>query len=510
MQKAQNSAELDAGRKAIRVLNIAGTSCFFGWMLITLFSIYGQRPAIDAPSRAALCLLFLGGVALGTALIRRIALKRLTRLDVQYAWWILGSAIVGVLPALFSLAEPLIHLPLFVWGLSASAAGCASAFFLLSWNDMQDRLKLGIYMQNLSVAICLGNLLFVFGYFLLLPGTIGSLAFILLAASAAALGCLKKPSLQITCNDKEGFAQTEDETEGLPEKTNPALGGKEKPKLDTRIRALFILFGIAFGIAWSLIVLYCPEWIWGALLSSAVAATILIFITHRISVIHDRYVTILIRASVVVLGLCFLMAAFSSSPLSYLALLTVCVFWQLFLIVDFSLLMRHVSKHHLRALRHMATGFLSSSTGIFAGFGIGVLSATVAGELSATAILSVAVTAALVIAGMALFPFDNRTSPESSSAKTASNASENERNAPSWASACSSLAADFGLSQREEEILLLLARGRSNKAIAKALFISENTAKTHVYNMYRKLEVHSRQEVLDLLEKKEQAQESNA
>lgn len=48
------------------------------------------------------------------------------------------------------------------------------------------------------------------------------------------------------------------------------------------------------------------------------------------------------------------------------------------------------------------------------------------------------------------------------------------------------------LSQREQEVLAQVARGRSNKAIADALFVSPNTVKSHVASLLRKLDAHSR------------------
>lgn len=48
------------------------------------------------------------------------------------------------------------------------------------------------------------------------------------------------------------------------------------------------------------------------------------------------------------------------------------------------------------------------------------------------------------------------------------------------------------LSTRENEVLGLLARGMSNRAIAKELYISEKTVKNHVSNILRKLSVNDR------------------
>ncbi len=48
------------------------------------------------------------------------------------------------------------------------------------------------------------------------------------------------------------------------------------------------------------------------------------------------------------------------------------------------------------------------------------------------------------------------------------------------------------LSQREREILLMLAAGATNKDIAQKLFLSLNTIKSHIYNIYRKIDVPNR------------------
>lgn len=52
--------------------------------------------------------------------------------------------------------------------------------------------------------------------------------------------------------------------------------------------------------------------------------------------------------------------------------------------------------------------------------------------------------------------------------------------------------ANLGLTQRESEVLALLVAGHSNKAIAAQLVVSEDTVKTHLRGLYRKLEVGDR------------------
>lgn len=58
-----------------------------------------------------------------------------------------------------------------------------------------------------------------------------------------------------------------------------------------------------------------------------------------------------------------------------------------------------------------------------------------------------------------------------------------------------------GLSPREREVASLLARGRSLPFIQEELYISAGTAQTHARHIYKKMGVHSRQELIDRVER---------
>ena len=54
---------------------------------------------------------------------------------------------------------------------------------------------------------------------------------------------------------------------------------------------------------------------------------------------------------------------------------------------------------------------------------------------------------------------------------------------------------------REVEVLSLYALGWTQKRVAEELFISPGTAHAHIKRIYAKTGLHSRQEILDYMEK---------
>lgn len=69
-----------------------------------------------------------------------------------------------------------------------------------------------------------------------------------------------------------------------------------------------------------------------------------------------------------------------------------------------------------------------------------------------------------------------------------------------WTKRIATLSKDYSLSPKETEVLFLLAKGRNAEYIQNELVVSRHTAKAHIYHIYQKTGVHSRQALIDMLE----------
>lgn len=69
-----------------------------------------------------------------------------------------------------------------------------------------------------------------------------------------------------------------------------------------------------------------------------------------------------------------------------------------------------------------------------------------------------------------------------------------------WQCKIDAVIRDYELTARQQEVFRMLVRGRNAPYIAETFVISLSTAKAHIHNIYRKLDVHSQQELINLVE----------
>ena len=92
-----------------------------------------------------------------------------------------------------------------------------------------------------------------------------------------------------------------------------------------------------------------------------------------------------------------------------------------------------------------------------------------------------------------------RPNPEAGRAATISAAAVASTE-PTWEQRCVAIAREHGLTPRETQVLEQLARGRDLAFMEEKFVLSRNTVKMHIKHVYEKLGVHSKQEVIDLVE----------
>lgn len=137
---------------------------------------------------------------------------------------------------------------------------------------------------------------------------------------------------------------------------------------------------------------------------------------------------------------------------------------------------------------------LSASAALALGFLIGFL-----GDETKSVVLGLATAIFLILAvvavGYSIILYVKGSETEDELAPTAT--------PPDLGDVCRILAQEHQLTPREGEVLAELAYGHSSSYIAKVLYISSNTARSHMKNIYKKLNVSSREELIELLREKQ-------
>ena len=134
-----------------------------------------------------------------------------------------------------------------------------------------------------------------------------------------------------------------------------------------------------------------------------------------------------------------------------------------------------------------------------AGALVGMLNAHTLGQ-GDIALTAVALVAIYLLAMVSLFLFKDKTL-RGFDAVAEEGAPVAEQQGDALEARCAHVAGAHGLTPRESEILVHLGQGRTARAISEKLVVSENTVKYHIKSIYQKLDVHSRDEVIDLIER---------
>ncbi|MEG1830202.1 MAG: helix-turn-helix transcriptional regulator [Raoultibacter sp.] len=176
------------------------------------------------------------------------------------------------------------------------------------------------------------------------------------------------------------------------------------------------------------------------------------------------------------------------------AILVICFIWyDMMYILVLSDLMR---EQPFTALPIFCAGQFIVSSGTFIGWTAGSVLLANGGYQGLAFNLTVM---AIILCLIAILAFAGRPNLRNET-KTIVVERNTEKYVGKWKQHCQRICQEVQLSPRQTEVFMLLVRGRNAKVIEEELFISNHTAKTHIYRIYQKLGVHTQQELIDTAE----------
>lgn len=261
------------------------------------------------------------------------------------------------------------------------------------------------------------------------------------------------------------------------------------PSFLKMLMALAFVVGFSLGIVhditfdsqpWSLTRYYC-------LLLSVLLAGVLLFCSTR-GYTKGNSVSLLF-IGIVIVATSFLTFAFSSANITLTLIVNILGFY--FFNALFWVLCTNYARQNNSPIWLFITAYAANQLGQFAGTLLGQAGLTthVGNGPDFTLVASGGAYLILIIAIAILLKMQRR--PPSVKTKTLSDLRQES---------CQRIAERYGLSPRETDVVELLAQGRDRAYIASELTISVETVKTHISRIYEKLDIHSRQELLTLLE----------
>lgn len=153
-------------------------------------------------------------------------------------------------------------------------------------------------------------------------------------------------------------------------------------------------------------------------------------------------------------------------------------------------------------VRIFGFGMAAISLGSLIGNVTGALVIHIASAIELLYLLSFAMVFLCIIAAFLIFPESKMKALLLPVEEPALDVLESKERPVKWWMEAAERAAQQGhLSEREKEVFFLLVRGKSTQQIADKLFVSPYTVKAHTRSIYAKLDIHSRNELNDFVDK---------
>ena len=465
---------------AMEILGIFGFSLMLGWLFLIVlsFSSYGAHQGDDLGRNITLFALF-AGVVCGYVLIRLVA-SRFT-FKTNFIWLLVGNLLISLtIPSCVVLSHIGVRAPYGFYGVLYFLSGIATAYFIVCLLDICGKTRINNFLVFTSASFLGASLLFFLCW--LVPEIAQPvMSMIFMLGSVGLLHFINSR----TSKNQDIVIRKRAEFFVSPLELEPFI----------------FVFGMIYGIACVLLLKVGSVGILagvaGILIASAILSIVALFHTKLSIVVLMRFMVVLLVASCLVIP-------FTDGVLYIVSTCVPVALWAVFTACNCASLLKIVISKGLPVFYHISIGLIPKSAGFLIGWALATLF-VVYGVNKADSLLIMLLVAAflLVLVSMVFYPerqhHDEQFSTEGdfvvSPITVVENSNEDLTNLK-----CEAVSKLYALSPRESEILYYLARGRNAEYMCNRLTVSSHTVKSHIYNIYRKTNMHSQQKIMDLID----------
>ncbi|MCI9129931.1 MAG: helix-turn-helix transcriptional regulator [Eggerthellaceae bacterium] len=467
---------------SIELIAILGFAFEIAWMCLSFFWIFCDYPAgvpIDVSDMSQL--LVFAGMAVGY-LVLHILGKRPSFNSF--------SPIAIAVCFLCSVFQPLcalamsngIHAPLIVVCAVNFLAGLGAAHLILNWLDISSRLGDVSYSSFTGFSFLGGSILFFFA----------ATAPANLQPMFAGIYVIATIALLIFSTRR---AEGNDECAPLEAVGSPWEFTKE-------IEPSFFVFSMVFALNFVFLFNNGREYVLFGLLSMIPGA----LVVALLGVFKKHFsVTVMQRCLLAVTVLGCVMLPFTSGVLQLVFACLVSAAWAAFMSANYAfIVMKSVIVRDVPMFRQGAARLAVPAFGFALGWAISSVMTMFFGPHDyAFSVLHLIMTVLLVLVVMVFYPVGSHHPAGGGGAEKKTDAptvSIQMDESELFDRRCEAVAKLYQLSPRETDILVFLAKGRNAAWIQEQLVISPHTVKSHIYNIYRKLDIHSQQKLMSFVE----------
>lgn len=466
----------------MELLGIAGFAFFFGWMLVSFYWLFSEFPeGLPVAERDGIQLFVFFGLTLGYLVLHLLSKHSSFNpfsLPVRIA-----SVVLAVLLPIAALALYVgIPLPLPVLAAVNLCAGLAGALLTVCWLDVASRIRMKSTGRFTSLAFFGGGVLFVLAA--VVPTLLQPVFGIIYAFVSVGL-------LSFAGDRADGNRDA------------PPLGACKDTWVFTKeIEPSLVAFGIVFGLTFVYLFNSGAEDVLVGLLFVLPGAGLVAVLAARGIAIN---ITVMQRVLLCITVMACILIPFATEIVQLACAGLVVAAWAAFTSVNYAhVVAKSVERWDTPTFRQVPVRLAFSALGFLLGWGIATVTTLIYGAHSdAFMVVRLCMAFILVAVVMLFFPVERHHeagAADETDAPAARTVTANMSEAELFERRCAGVAALYQLSPRETDILKFLAKGRNAAYIQNKLTISPHTVKSHIYSIYRKLDIHSQQKLMDFVE----------